>query len=295
MTHILDGLAEQTKLQGLIATGVENLKMMFGIIPKLSIILVGNHPASEIYVEKKQAFAQSLGIETELFHLEENTSEEECLNLIHKLNEGVDVYGILLQLPLPKHLNSNTLIQAISPAKDVDGLHALNAGNLVQNNPGLYPCTPQGCMHLIHTWKKDLTGLTAVVVGRSHLVGRPLATLLTNENATVIQAHSHTKNLKDLTRLADILVVAVGKPGFITKEFVKEGACVIDVGISKNTKGETVGDVDFKSVTPVAGAISPVPGGVGPMTVTFLMVNLVKSCCFRKNVSYEDIINPKRD
>ncbi len=280
MIQILDGLKEQEKIRHTLLEKVRTLDVK----PTLAIILIGNHAPSLIYVARKKEFAASVGIETKLFHLDTTVSLDYCLTLIQQLNQDPAIHGILLQLPVPQTLDSHQLIQAVDPIKDVDGLHPLNAGKLMQQQAGLYPCTPQGCLHLIHCWKQNLSGLVAVVVGRSNLVGRPIATLLTHENVTVIQAHSHTKNLKEITRLGDVLVVAVGKPKFITKDFVKDGACVIDVGISKDTEERTVGDVDFESVKNVASAISPVPGGVGPMTISYLMMNLMKACCLQLNL-----------
>ena len=277
MTLILDGRIEQEKLSTHIQKDVLSLQSKFHITPKLAIIMIGHNPASEIYISKKQDFAKQVGIKTTLHALEESSSLETCLKLIASLNQDGAVYGIILQLPIPKHLDASKLIEAISPLKDVDGLHPINVGNLQHNKKGLYPCTPQGCLHLIHTWKKDLSGMLAVVIGRSHLVGHPISVLLSHENATVIKAHSRTKNLQALTQQADILVVAAGCPGLITEGFVKKGACVIDVGISKDASENTVGDVDYPSVAPKAGAISPVPGGVGPMTVTYLMMNVIKA------------------
>jgi methylenetetrahydrofolate dehydrogenase (NADP+)/methenyltetrahydrofolate cyclohydrolase len=289
MVKILDGLAEQKKIQQALITSVQALKHAH-ITPTLAIILIGNNAPSLLYVERKKKFAESIGVSIRFFHLDEKTLLAECLKLIETLNKDQEVHGILLQLPVPYGLAVNQLIQAIDPIKDVDGLHPLNTGKLVQGEEGLYPCTPQGCMHLIHLWRPTIAGLVAVVVGRSNLVGKPLATLLTHENATVIQAHSQTQNLKEITRLGDILVVAVGKKNLIKKEFVKEGACVIDVGISKGDQERTVGDVDFKEASTVAGAISPVPGGVGPMTISYLMLNLLKSCCLQNKLLCGEIM-----
>lgn len=287
---ILDGLIEQSKLASILEEGVRTLKTLYSLTPKLAVILIGNHPASLVYVEKKQDFAAKIGIQTEVFHLPADVSLEESLALIHTLNKDKEVHGILLQLPIPSSLNTQKLLEAIDPSKDVDGLHPLNIGKLQQGLDALYPCTPQGCLHLIHQWRSNLQGLVAVVVGRSNLVGKPIAALLLKENATVIQAHSHTKNLKDVTRLADILVVATGHPNLIQADFTKEGACVIDVGISKNDQEQIVGDVHFKTVQEKAGAISPVPGGVGPMTITFLMINTIKSCCLAYNIPWKKIL-----
>lgn len=229
-----------------------------------------------------------MGIETTLIHLQ-SPSTQECIEVITRLNEDSKTHGILLQLPVPGSLNKDAIIHTIKPEKDVDGLHPLNTGLLAQNQESLSPCTPQGCMHLVRLWKKDLTGLTAVIVGRSNLVGKPLANLLNQANATVIQAHSKTANLKDMTQLADILVVATGQANLIDETFVKEGACIIDVGISKDSKGDTVGDVNFKSMQHRVDAITPVPGGVGPMTVTYLMINVLKAFCQQKDFAFNKL------
>ena len=291
MAIVLDGLAEQKKIQTALLNGIRLVKDSFYITPSLAVILIGNNPASLLYVERKKQFAESVGIQIQFFHLEKEETMEQCLTLIEKLNKDSKIHGILLQLPVPDTLNANQLIQAIDPSKDVDGLHPLNTGKLVQKEDGLFPCTPQGCMHLIHLWRQNIAGLVAVVVGRSNLVGKPIATLLTHANATVIQAHTQTKNLQEITRLADILVVAVGKAGLIKKDFIKPGACVIDVGVSKH-EGKNVGDIDFKEVSTIADAISPVPGGVGPMTISYLMLNLLKACCAKENITYANIMGP---
>lgn len=291
MVKILDGTLEQRKIQTALQDGTKTLLNTYNIQPKLAVILVGNHAPSLLYVEKKQAFAKGVGIETVLFHLSSGASLEEALALIKALNQDKGVHGILLQLPTPSSIDSKCLIETIDPLKDVDGLHPINMGKLIQGQEAFYPCTPQGCLHLIRQWKQNLGGLVAVVVGRSSLVGKPIATMLLKENATVIQAHSYTKNLKDITRLADILVVAVGKPHLIKEDFVKEGACVIDVGISKNDQEQTVGDVNFQMVKNHAGAISLVPGGVGPMTIAYLMLNTFKACCIFHNISWKKILS----
>jgi methylenetetrahydrofolate dehydrogenase (NADP+)/methenyltetrahydrofolate cyclohydrolase len=291
MKQLLDGRIEQEKTVHVLKAGVKALKTLHSLTPRLAVVLIGDHPASLLYVEKKQEFATRIGMQTDVFRLREDSSFEECLNLIQTLNNDPAVHGILLQLPTPKTIDSKSLIEAINPSKDVDGLHPLNVGKLVQGQEGLYPCTPQGCLHLIHQWKSNLKGLLAVVVGRSSLVGKPIAALLLQENCTVIQTHSHTKNLKEITCLADILVVAAGSPSLIQEDFVKEGACVIDVGISKNDQEQTAGDVNFQTVKEKASALSPVPGGVGPMTITYLMVNTLKSCCMLHNISWKKVLD----
>lgn len=287
---ILNGVVEQAKIAHCLEERIKALKALYSLVPKLAVIVIGSHPASLLYVEKKQEFASRIGIQTEIFRLPAESSLEECLDLIQTLNNDDSVHGILLQLPVPVALDAQKLIETINPSKDVDGLHPLNMGKLVQGVDALYPCTPQGCLHLIHQWRSDLRGLVAVVVGRSTLVGKPIAAMLLKENVTVIQAHTHTKNLKDITRLADILVVATGHPNLIQADFIKEGACVIDVGISKNDQELTVGDVAFNAVKEKASAISPVPGGVGPMTISYLMINTLKSCCHFHKISWKNLL-----
>lgn len=287
---ILDGVIEQAKIAHCLEERIKALKALYSLVPKLAVIVIGSHPASLLYVEKKQEFASRIGIQTEIFRLPAESSLEECLDLIQTLNNDDSVHGILLQLPVPVALDAQKLIETINPSKDVDGLHPLNMGKLVQGVDALYPCTPQGCLHLIHQWRSDLRGLVAVVVGRSTLVGKPIAAMLLKENVTVIQVHTHTKNLKDITRLADILVVATGHPNLIQADFIKEGACVIDVGISKNDQELTVGDVAFNAVKEKASAISPVPGGVGPMTISYLMINTLKSCCHFHKISWKNLL-----
>ncbi|MBM3610031.1 MAG: bifunctional 5,10-methylenetetrahydrofolate dehydrogenase/5,10-methenyltetrahydrofolate cyclohydrolase [Alphaproteobacteria bacterium] len=287
---ILNGVVEQAKIAHCLEERIKALKALYSLVPKLAVIVIGSRPASLLYVEKKQEFASRIGIQTEIFRLPAESSLEECLDLIQTLNHDDSVHGILLQLPVPVALDAQKLIETINPSKDVDGLHPLNMGKLVQGVDALYPCTPQGCLHLIHQWRSDLRGLVAVVVGRSTLVGKPIAAMLLKENVTVIQAHTHTKNLKDITRLADILVVATGHPNLIQADFIKEGACVIDVGISKNDQELTVGDVAFNAVKEKASAISPVPGGVGPMTISYLMINTLKSCCHFHKISWKNLL-----
>ena len=249
--------------------------------PCLAVILVGNHPASQLYVQNKQKACQEVGILSHVHIFNETIAENELLNLIHTLNLDPEIHGILLQLPLPPHLNKQRLLGQINPLKDVDGLHPYNLGRLLSAEPLLVPCTPLGCLDLIHSIHTNLAGKTAVVIGRSVLVGKPMAALLTNHNATVTLAHSKTPNLKQFCQQADILVAAIGKPRFITGNFIKPGAVVIDVGINRNIfteeKISVVGDVDIESVEKVAGYITPVPGGVGPMTISCLLSNTVSA------------------
>ena len=277
MVQILDGKKEAEHLSQSFHEGIHLLKEHKKITPTLAVILVGDDPASHLYVRRKQETAESLGVDVQLYKLPSHTTQEALHKLIRKLNKAGSVHGILLQLPVPLHINRVEALSQISPLKDVDGLTPENIGLFNLNTPRFIPCTPQGCLHLIHLWKKDLKGLTAVVVGRSPLVGAPMAKLLLNCDATVIQAHAHTKNLAELCKLADILVVAVGKPNLIRGEWIKPGACVIDVGINSTEGERPVGDVDFKEASCVAGAISPVPGGVGPLTIMFLMSNIIRA------------------
>lgn len=245
--------------------------------PKLAVILAGDDPASAVYVRNKEKAAAEVGIESLVFRLEK-TTQAELLRLIGELNGDVGVDGILVQLPLPAGIDENAVLQAIDPAKDVDGFHPLNLGKLMIGEPAPVACTPKGCMKLIHQARRDLTGLNAVVVGRSVIVGKPMAQLLLRENCTVTTAHSKTRNLPDLCHTADILVAAVGKPRFIQSDWVKDGAIVIDVGINRLPDGKLCGDVDFDACAPKCQAITPVPKGVGPMTIAMLLENTVEAC-----------------
>ena len=241
----------------------------------LAVILVGNNPASQVYVANKQKFCADVGIRSEVYKLSADTSKESVLNHIHELNKNPKVHGILLQLPLPDHLNSQEILETIDPLKDVDGLNPYNLGRLFIGSAVIVPCTPQGCLQLIQSVCPDITGKTVTVVGRSNLVGKPLAALLTQHDATVTLAHSKTENLQAVCNRAQILVCAMGLPKKITAEYVQEGAIVIDVGINRVQYGEEalIGDVDFDHVIKKAGFITPVPGGVGPMTIANLLKN----------------------
>ena len=243
--------------------------------PHLAVVYVGENPASTLYVNMKTKVAESIGIDVSVHKIPGQATTDEVVRFIQQLNENSSIDGILAQLPLPKHIDTNAVIEAISPSKDVDGLTSKNQGGLMTGYPTLLPCTPLGCLRLIHQARPILTGLNAVVVGRSRLVGRPMAQLLLNENCTVAQAHSHTQNLMEICARADILVSATGVPGLIKRDFVKPGAVVIDVGISKTADGHIAGDVDAASVMGQAGWLTPVPGGVGPMTVAMIMSNMV--------------------
>lgn len=243
----------------------------------LAVIQVGNDPASSVYVGNKKKACAYVGIESLAYELPEETTEEELLTIIDKLNKDADVHGILCQLPLPKHINEDHVIKAISPKKDVDGFHPQNVGALVIGEKGFVSCTPAGIIQLLKRSNIEMDGKHCVVVGRSNIVGKPMSLLMLRENATVTICHSHTKNLKEICKEADILIVAIGKPQFIDKEYVKDGAVVIDVGIHRDENNKLCGDVKYDEVEPVASYITPVPGGVGPMTIAMLMHNCVEA------------------
>lgn len=267
------GIAQRVREQ--IKAGVERLGPYFR--PGLAAVVVGNNPASLIYVRNKRKACEEVGIFSEEHLLVETTSEGDLLSLIDHLNDNPKIHGILVQLPLPNSIRERKILDAIVPHKDVDGFHYSNVGKLVANEKGFAPCTPLGIIELLKASGIDMAERHAVVVGRSNLVGKPAALLLLHQNATVTLCHSRTKNLDAICRQADILVVAIGKPRYITREMVKEGAVVIDVGINRLPDGSLVGDVDFEPVSAVAGAITPVPGGVGPMTIAMLLANTLQS------------------
>ena len=246
-----------------------------GITKTLAVILVGNDPASAIYVNNKKKKCEYIGIYSKTYELPEHTTQEELLALIHRLNEDLHVDGILVQLPLPAHIDENTIIMAIDPAKDVDGFHPASVGALSIGLPGYVSCTPAGIIQILKRNRIDIAGKHCVIIGRSNIVGKPMAMLMLKENATVTVAHSRTTNLKAVAKSADILIVAIGKPEFIDRSYVKEGAVVIDVGVNRKADKTLCGDVLFADVAPVASAITPVPGGVGPVTIAMLMHNCV--------------------
>ena len=254
-----------------------------GINPGLAVIIVGDDPASRVYVNNKKKACEEIGIYSEEYALSKETSEEELLELIFKLNNKKDINGILVQLPVPKHINEETIINAIDPKKDVDAFHPVNVGKIMVGNFDFVPCTPAGVMELINESGIDVSGKECVVVGRSNIVGKPQAMLLLHKNGTVTICHSRTKDLKEKTKQADILVAAVGIPEFIKGDMIKEGAVVIDVGINRVADKKLVGDVEFESVEKIASAITPVPGGVGPMTIAMLMKNTVKAAKIQNN------------
>ena len=276
MPQIIDGKAISAQIKDELKEQVAKLKKK-GISVCLAVIQVGNDPASSVYVGNKKKACAYIGIESLAYELPEETTQDELLDLIAELNGRVDVDGILVQLPLPAHINEDAVIDAIDPAKDVDGFHPQSVGALCIGRPGFVSCTPAGIIQLLKRSGIEIAGKECVIVGRSNIVGKPMALLLLRENGTVTVTHSKTVNLKDVTKRADILVAAIGKPKFITKDYVKKGAVVIDVGIHRNEVGKLCGDVDYQDVEPVAGAITPVPGGVGPMTIAMLMFNCVEA------------------
>ena len=275
MYQIIDGKKISQQIKDELKEEVAALKEQ-GKTFTLAVIQVGSDPASSVYVGNKKKACAYIGIESRAYELPEETTEEELLKLVQELNEDEAVGGILVQLPLPEHIDEDKVLLAISPNKDVDGFHPENVGNLSIGRPGFVSCTPAGVIQLLKRSGIEIEGKECVVLGRSNIVGKPMAMLLLRENGTVTVCHSRTKNLKEITKRADILVVAIGKPKFVDAGYVKEGAVVIDVGIHRNADNKLCGDVDFDSVAPHTSAITPVPGGVGPMTIAMLMHNCVK-------------------
>lgn len=274
MSEIIDGKAISAKVKEEVKAEVESISRK-GISVGLAVVIVGDNQASRTYVNSKKKACETLGIRSEEYALSKETSQEELLALVAKLNEKSDINGILVQLPLPKQIDEQKIIEAISPLKDVDAFHAVNVGKIMIGDYSFLPCTPAGCMDLIHSTGVKIEGKNCVVVGRSNIVGKPMAMLLLHENGTVTICHSRTKNLKEICKNADILVAAVGKRNIITADMVKPGAVVVDVGMNRDENGKLCGDVDFENVKEVAGWITPVPGGVGPMTIATLMRNTV--------------------
>lgn len=281
--HIINGKTISAALRGNVADAVHRLKRDRGIVPGLAVVLVGNNPASEVYVRNKSRAVTDAGMRPLDRHLPAGLSEDDLLALIDALNADANVNGILVQLPLPPQIDPQKVIAAIDPAKDVDGFHPLNVGRLGSGSPALVPCTPLGCIILAKTARPSLAGLEAVVIGRSNIVGKPVAQLLLAENATVTIAHSKTRDLPAVCRRADVLIAAIGKPEFVRGDWIKPGATVIDVGINRVSeeggKSRIVGDVAHAEASAVAGAITPVPGGVGPMTIACLLVNTLRATC----------------
>jgi len=277
MSELIDGkkVSEDTRAE--IAKGIEELKSSSGITPGLAAVLVGDDPASEIYVRNKRKACEKVGIYSEEHKLPAETTEEELLELVNKLNNDDKIHGILVQLPLPGHINETNILRNVSPLKDVDGFHPENVGRLVEGNPRFISCTPYGIIKMLDYYNIEIKGAEAVVVGRSNIVGKPIGILLLHRHATVTTCHSRTKDLGEVTRRADILVAAIGRANFITADMVKDGAVVIDVGINRNEEGKLTGDVDFANLSDKVSYITPVPGGVGPMTITMLLWNTLES------------------
>ncbi|QCQ98772.1 bifunctional methylenetetrahydrofolate dehydrogenase/methenyltetrahydrofolate cyclohydrolase FolD [Brevundimonas sp. SGAir0440] len=296
---LIDGKAFSAALVDRVGAAVARLEAAHGVKPGLAVVIVGEDPASQIYVRNKGETTLRAGMRSDTHRLAESTRQDELLALIAQLNADAGIHGILVQLPLPAHIDATVVLDAISPDKDVDGFHVVNAGRLAVGLPGLVPCTPLGCLMLLKDQLGDLSGLNAVIVGRSNIVGKPMAQLLLGESCTVTIAHSRTRDLPDVCRRADILVAAVGRPEMIKGDWIKPGATVIDVGINrvpsadpvKAAEGKTrvVGDVAFKEAADVAGRITPVPGGVGPMTIACLLANTYSAACRLNNLQPEPL------
>lgn len=281
--RLLEGKVFAAKLKEEAGKKAQELKAKYGITPGLAVIIVGENPASQVYVRNKHKACTELGFYSEGVELPATTTREELLAEIQRLNNDEKIHGILVQLPLPKDLQpyESEVLEAINPLKDVDGFHPVNVGRLVTGQKALVPCTPHGCLRMLELAEIPVEGANAVIIGRSNIVGKPMLHLLLGKNATVTICHSRTKNLAEITRQADILVAAVGKAGFVTADMVKPGAAVIDVGINRIAPKKLVGDVDFEAVKEVAGAITPVPGGVGLLTIAMLMQNTVEAACLQ--------------
>lgn len=281
--HLLNGKELAQKLQQEMTQEVTELKEK-GLQPGLAVILVGEDPASQVYVRNKERAANNIGMYSVVYRLPETTSEAALIAKIEELNQDDKIHGILVQLPLPKHINEDVVLDTIDPVKDVDGFHPMNLGNLFAGKPTMIPCTPAGIMELIKLSGIDLAGKNAVIIGRSNIVGKPMAHLLLQANATVTICHSKTKDLPKVAKQADVLVVAIGRANFVTADFVKEGAVVIDVGINRDENNKLTGDVKFDEVAPLTSFITPVPGGVGPMTITMLMRQTIDAAKRKENV-----------
>ena len=283
MAIIIDGKKVSAQVKEQVRIETEEL-VKKGIKPGLAVIIVGDDPASRVYVNNKKKACEKVGFLSKEFALPATTTQEELLALVNELNEDKEINGILCQLPLPKGLDEKAVIEAISPLKDVDAFHASNVGKIMIGDYDFLPCTPAGVMEMLHSYNIPVEGKECVVIGRSNIVGKPMAMLLLHENGTVTITHSRTKNLKEVTKRADILVAAIGKPKFVTADMVKEGADVIDVGMDRDENGKLCGDVDFENVKEKCSAITPVPGGVGPMTIAVLMKNTLKACKIQNNL-----------
>ncbi|MDE6752232.1 MAG: bifunctional methylenetetrahydrofolate dehydrogenase/methenyltetrahydrofolate cyclohydrolase FolD [Eubacterium sp.] len=284
--NIIDGKAVSKAVRERVAAETEELKKK-GITPGLAVIIVGEDPASQVYVRNKEKACEEVGFYSEKFALPENTTQQELNALVQQLNARKDINGILCQLPLPKHLDDKEVINLINPIKDVDAFHPVNVGAIMIGDYNFLPCTPAGVMELIHLTGVDVCGKKAVVIGRSNIVGKPMAMLLLHENATVEITHSRTQNLSEITAGADILVAAIGRAKFVTADMVKEGAVVIDVGMNRDENGKLCGDVDFEGVKDKCSYITPVPGGVGPMTISMLMQNTLTAAKIQNDIGNE--------
>lgn len=283
MAQIIDGKLVARQVRERVAKETEELKNK-GITPGLAVIIVGEDPASQVYVRNKEKACEEVGFYSEKFALPESTTQEELNALVKELNERPEINGILCQLPLPKHLDDKEVINLIDPIKDVDAFHPVNVGAIMIGDYSFLPCTPAGVMELIHSTGVEISGKKAVVMGRSNIVGKPMAMLLLHENATVEITHSRTADLKEITKTADILVAAIGKAKFVTADMVKDGAVVIDVGMDRDENGKLCGDVDFENVKDKCSYITPVPGGVGPMTISMLMQNTLTAAKIQNNI-----------
>ena len=289
--NIIDGKAFSERIREQVKSHVDNLKANHDIAPGLAVVLVGEDPASKVYVKNKGIQTKKAGMNSYEYKLEETVDEKTLLELVKKLNDDPNVHGILCQLPLPKHLNEDMIINTIKPAKDVDGFHISNVGLLNTGQKSLVPCTPLGCLMLLREFVGNLEGKKATVIGRSNIVGKPMFNLLLSENCTVTVVHSKTKNIEEICKTSDIIVAAVGRPNFVKSSWIKQGAVIIDVGINRvnieengETKSKLIGDVDFENCSKFANAITPVPGGVGPMTIACLLANTLVACCRSNNL-----------
>ncbi len=282
--QIIDGKKVSAQVKELVRQQTLELKEKHSITPGLAVVIVGDDPASRVYVNNKKKACEAVGFMSEEYALPEHTSQEELLNLVNTLNKRDDINGILVQLPLPKHLDDKAVIEAIDPKKDVDAFHAVNVGKIMLGEYDFLPCTPAGVMEMLHSYNIEVSGKNCVVIGRSNIVGKPMAMLLLHENGTVTICHSRTRNLAEACAQADILVAAVGIPKFVKAHMVKEGAVVIDVGMDRDENGKLCGDVDFENVKDKCSFITPVPGGVGPMTIATLMKNTLKAAKLQNNV-----------
>ena len=294
VAQIIDGKLFSRKLRDQVAQHVAVLKKENNVTPGLAVVLVGEDPASQVYVRSKGKQTIEAGMNSYEFKLSADTSEADLLELVNRLNEDNDVHGILVQLPLPGHINEDAVINAIVPVKDVDGFHISNVGLLATGQKSMVPCTPLGCLLMLKDFHGSLAGMDAVIIGRSNIVGKPMAQLLLNESCTVSITHSKTRNLEEVVGRADIIIAAVGKPEMVKGDWIKPGATLIDVGINRveeNGGGKRlVGDAEFSSCSKIAGALTPVPGGVGPMTIACLLVNTLVACCRKHRLSEPDII-----